>query len=206
MQPLGERRTDEVPAVDVAAAAVLDPAQLELGVAEHPRRRALRDRVEADLVEVAGGDVLVASDEVGVVQPVVEHRMVVAHDPVVGVRVPGEFGAVEDARVDQRRAVGRGAHVVGLPDRQRREVCGAPLYDSTSITVSSTAWNGFVTRHPPETSSSSTVPAGSSRAVVGASRVGFGTDRPAERRLATVDGLRLDHVEGGFAGEALRRV
>ena len=116
-ETFGEGGADEVASVDVAAAAVFDAAQLELRVAEDARRRTLGDRVEADLVEVGLGDVVVAGDVVAVVQVIVEDRVVVAEDPVVGVRVTAELAAVEDPRVDQRCAVGVVAHVDGLADR-----------------------------------------------------------------------------------------
>ena len=56
-----------------------------------------------------------------------EHGVVVTHDPVVRVRVAGELAAVEDSRVDERRAIGRVAHVDGLTDRHVRELgLGSP--------------------------------------------------------------------------------
>ena len=48
--------------------------------------------------------------------PVSRTAEVIAHDPVVRVRVARELRAVEDARIDHRRAVCGNAHLVSLSD------------------------------------------------------------------------------------------
>ena len=133
-------RADQVAAVDVAAAAVLDAAQLELGVAEHAARGALGDRVEPGLVQVAGLDVLVARDPVAVVQLVVEHRVVVAQDAVgtgtgCACTPPSRRGAGRSAACRRRpgpcRRPARPA-CTGSPDRRVRVVGGAGSWSSVA--------------------------------------------------------------------------
>ena len=81
---------------------MLNAAQLELSIPEHGARDALGNGIEVQIVDRARPCVFVAGDVVAVVQLVVKYRIVIPHDPEVGVGVAPILRAVEQPRVDQR--------------------------------------------------------------------------------------------------------
>ena len=108
--------------IEVAAAAVFNAAEFKLCVAENVVGTAFRNGVVTKTIEIALGNVVVARDEIAVVQFVVVHGVVVAQDAVVRVGVALKFARVENARVEQWNAIGIATHVVGGAQWHERKV------------------------------------------------------------------------------------
>ena len=82
-----ERFAYQMLAVEVAPAPVLDAAEFQLGVAQHAAGTTFWNRIEAFIIEIALRDVVVAGHPVAIVQLVVKNRIVIPHDPIVGIRI-----------------------------------------------------------------------------------------------------------------------
>ena len=116
-----QRLAHEVLAVEIAPPPMFDAAQFQLRVAQHAIGTAFGNRVVALVVEVTRGDVVVPRHVVAVMQLIVKHGVVIAHDPVIRIGVAKKLWRVEHARIDQRRAIGRVSHVAGLAKRHGRK-------------------------------------------------------------------------------------
>ena len=93
---------DEMAAVQIPAAAMLDARKFKLGISQYAGGHALGNGVEALFIHVTSGDVVVSSHPIRIVQGVIEDRIVVAQDPVVRIGIALELRRVKQARVEKR--------------------------------------------------------------------------------------------------------
>ena len=79
-------------AIQVATTSMFDARQFQLSVAQHATGRTFGNRIEAFVVKIACSDVVVSSYPVAIVQRIMEDRVVVSQDSVIGVGVSKELG------------------------------------------------------------------------------------------------------------------
>ena len=89
--PVVQRLANEVLTIEISAPAVFNPGQFQLCVAKDTAGRTLRYCVEALVIEVALGDVIVTCHPVAVMQFVMKHRIVISQDAVIRVGVSKEL-------------------------------------------------------------------------------------------------------------------